>query len=116
MTTKDYQVTSIKNILVQGISLGTYLLPTTHGGIGVINIDKIQDERFRLVLMQLKDAAFQLRTFLNKYGKELNELESLSIDSLDKAAQIYEAVNGLNESQIQDIGNLIINYRKKHKI
>ena len=104
MQNQSYKQVAITNLTIHLVGVSSYILPTSEGGLGVLNIDTLKDAEFKDILREVKQAAKRFRMFIDsRAGQVFDDLQIANIETFDNVAMLAEACTGLSSEEIRDV-------------
>ena len=104
MQNQSYKQVAITNLTIHLVGVSSYILPTSEGGLGVLNIDTLTDEEFKDILRDVKQSAKRFRMFIDsRSGQVFDDLQVANIETFDNVAMLAEACTGLSSEDIRDV-------------
>ena len=104
MQNQSYKQVAITNLTIHLVGVSSYILPTSEGGLGVLNIDTLTDEEFKDILRDVKQSAKRFRMFIDsRAGQVFDDLQVANIETFDNVAMLAEACTGLSSEEIRDV-------------
>jgi hypothetical protein len=104
MQNQSYKQVAITNLTIHLVGVSSYILPTSDGGLGVLNIDTLKDAEFKDILREVKQAAKRFRMFIDsRAGQVFDDLQIANIETFDNVAMLAEACTGLSSEEIRDV-------------
>ena len=116
MQNQSYKHVAITNLTIHLVGVSSYILPTSEGGLGVLNIDTLTDEEFKDILRDVKQSAKRFRMFIDsRAGQVFDDLQVANIETFDNVAMLAEACTGLSSEEIRDVVAQCNNRKNKLK-
>lgn len=116
MEKQSYKQVAITNLTIHLVGVSSYILPTSEGGLGVLNIDTLTDAEFKDILLEVKQAAKRFRMFIDsRAGQVFDDLQVANIETFDNVAMLAEACTGLSSEEIRDVVAQCNNRKNKLK-
>lgn len=116
MQNKSYKQVAITNLTIHLVGVSSYILPTSEGGLGVLNIDTLTDDEFKDILRDIKQSAKRFRMFIDsRAGQVFDDLQVANIETFDNVAMLAEACTGLSNEEIRDVVAQCNNRKNKLK-